>query len=317
MKWWMLAEWVLLAPALWCTLAQWLGYDGDRVTASLLALYPFIMLAGLGGGIVAILHDHRPGFLAALAVTCTFGGISNTTPSRQPKREPGVDKDNVRLVVANLLASNPQPSAAAEAVTKAVTESAAQVLVLVEPTARMVSEIELRGGGMQHSLEVVADDPSGLSLRTSVPIRGQVLTVEAQAWVDAVAQFGERPVRLIAAHPYPPTMGATAWRRQLGWLAREVGNDDSAVVVAGDFNACRWHPSFRRLLRATGLRSAHEVVGRVWSCSWPANRLRPFVRLDHALVRGVHAYAARDFKIPGSDHRGFVVTLDAGATSAR
>ncbi len=317
MSWWSVAEWVLLAPALWCTLAQWLGYDGDRVTASLLAVYPFVMLPGLGGGLIAVLRDDRPGYFAALAVTCTFGMISNTTPSRQPSRAPSVDTNNVRIVVANLLASNPHPADAAAAVATEVEESAAQVLVLVEPTPRMIGELELRGGGMQHGLEVLAEDPSGIALRTTVPLRGEVLTVETQAWVDAVAQFSGRSVRLIAAHPFPPTEGATAWRRQLEWLAGELGDGESAVVVAGDFNACRWHPSFRRLLRATGLRSAHEAVGSTWSASWPADRLRPFVRLDHALVRGVHAVKVRDFDIPGSDHRGFVVTLDAGPAPRR
>lgn len=309
MSWWTLVQWLLLAPALWCTLAQWFGYDGDRVTATLLALYPLLMLPGLAGGVLAILHDNRPAYFAALAMACTFGMISNSGASRRSAAEP--DGDTIGLVVANVLAPNPRAGSAADAVVEAMTEANAQVLVLVEPTAMFVAELELRGGGLQHRIELLADDPSGISLRTTDPLRGDLLKVEGQAWVDASARIAGQPLRLIAAHPYPPTMGATAWRRQLAWLAAHVGHGESSVVVAGDFNACRWHPSFRRLQRVTGLRSAHEIVGRGWSCSWPTHRLRRFVRLDHALVRGVQVAAVRDFRIPGSDHRGFVVTLAA------
>ena len=38
--------------------------------------------------------------------------------------------------------------------------------------------------------------------------------------------------------------------------------------------------------------------------------LPPFVRLDHALVRdGLIPTSTKDFTVPGSDHRGFVVSL--------
>jgi endonuclease/exonuclease/phosphatase (EEP) superfamily protein YafD len=60
-----------------------------------------------------------------------------------------------------------------------------------------------------------------------------------------------------------------------------------------------------------GWRDAHEVLGRGWSASWPTDLPGPpLVRIDHALVSGsVVVEGIVDVEIPGSDHRGFVVSV--------
>jgi endonuclease/exonuclease/phosphatase (EEP) superfamily protein YafD len=82
------------------------------------------------------------------------------------------------------------------------------------------------------------------------------------------------------------------------------------TLIVGDFNASYWHPAFRDLLRS-GLSDAHTVHGKGFSASWPTGKFFPaFVRLDHALTgNGLVSTSVQDFTVPGSDHRGFVVSV--------
>ena len=81
-------------------------------------------------------------------------------------------------------------------------------------------------------------------------------------------------------------------------------------MVVGDLNSSYWHPDFRDLLDA-GFVDAHIANGKGFSASWPTDMIGPaFVRLDHALTTGgLVSTDVADFEIPGSDHRGFVVTV--------
>jgi endonuclease/exonuclease/phosphatase (EEP) superfamily protein YafD len=112
-------------------------------------------------------------------------------------------------------------------------------------------------------------------------------------------------------HPPNPLENIHPWRDEIHGLARRAAVNDAPCIVVGDFNATFWHPPFRSLFEA-GWRDAHVLTGRGFSSSWP-NHLRwlpPFLRLDHALVDGsLEVTEAVDVDLPGSDHRGFVVSV--------
>jgi endonuclease/exonuclease/phosphatase (EEP) superfamily protein YafD len=123
-------------------------------------------------------------------------------------------------------------------------------------------------------------------------------------------------VHLMAVHAPTPTdrLHGPEWAAALRSIAGLVASR-SPVVVVGDLNATRWHPAFRSMLRA-GLRDAHELRGRGLSVSWPIGGrvVPPLLRLDHALLDGaLELVALDDVTIPGSDHRGFVVTVQRAA----
>ncbi len=84
--------------------------------------------------------------------------------------------------------------------------------------------------------------------------------------------------------------------------------------MIGDFNASYWHPAFRDLLRQ-GLTDAHMALGKGWSTSWPTDEfIPPFVRLDHTLTgNGLVSTDVDDFRLTGSDHAAFVVTVKPAA----
>jgi endonuclease/exonuclease/phosphatase (EEP) superfamily protein YafD len=108
-----------------------------------------------------------------------------------------------------------------------------------------------------------------------------------------------------------PLISFENWQRDLATAARIGSDATSPTLVIGDLNASYWHPDFRELLDA-GLVDAHIAQGQGFSSSWPVGRTIPpaFVRLDHALTTaGLVSTDVVDFEIPGSDHRGFVVTV--------
>ena len=212
----------------------------------------------------------------------------------------------------NLLARNPKVPQAMEAV--AATD--ADVLVLTEFTPAMHAELVARcGDRYPHRIEDVRPDPAGIAIWSRLPLRGDDGAVERPA-------EHRRPHRR-ARHEHPPDRhphraahhAGPGWSREL----RDIGDlADGADVVLGDFNAARWHPSFRRLL-GRGWTTAHEWLGHWSSNSW-ANEGRAFplfVRIDHALLRDrVQPVRVAEVPLPGSDHRGFVLTVTRRSLSA-
>jgi endonuclease/exonuclease/phosphatase (EEP) superfamily protein YafD len=128
---------------------------------------------------------------------------------------------------------------------------------------------------------------------------------------------------VVVAHvagPWPQPIDD--WRRDLNRLPvtlSEVGEQAGAgsVIVAADLNSTTDMRPFRALLR-DGYRDAAEQSGAGIKPTFPANwRLPPFIAIDHILTRNCTATSLRTLKIPGSDHRGFVVTIAIPRSSAR
>jgi endonuclease/exonuclease/phosphatase (EEP) superfamily protein YafD len=128
---------------------------------------------------------------------------------------------------------------------------------------------------------------------------------------------------VVVAHlagPWPQPIDD--WRRDLNRLPvtlSEVGEQAGAgsVIVAGDLNSTTDMRPFRALLR-NGYRDAAEQSGAGIKPTFPADsRLPPFVAIDHILTRNCTATSLRTLKIPGSDHRGLVVTIAIPRSSAR
>jgi endonuclease/exonuclease/phosphatase family metal-dependent hydrolase len=116
-----------------------------------------------------------------------------------------------------------------------------------------------------------------------------------------------RPIELLAVHTLPPRTAELAqeWQAQMRLLA-----DWPCDILAGDLNATRHHPSYRRLL-AAGLRDAHAEVGRASASTWPMRAFPlPPMRLDHVLVGdGIGVAAVWELPANGSDHAPVVADL--------
>jgi endonuclease/exonuclease/phosphatase (EEP) superfamily protein YafD len=128
--------------------------------------------------------------------------------------------------------------------------------------------------------------------------------------VNALLAGPDGPIRLLGVHPPTPVFDFSEWQRELQRIGTLVSSVSEPTLVIGDFNASYWHPAFRDLLRRE-FTDAHMAHGSGWSTSWPTDKFfPPFVRLDHALTgNGLVSTRVDDFRVPGSDHTGLVVTV--------
>jgi endonuclease/exonuclease/phosphatase family metal-dependent hydrolase len=155
--------------------------------------------------------------------------------------------------------------------------------------------------------------PSGIGLWSRLPVAdSQVQDVHGMAVITATILVGGHRLRLYTVHTVAPLGDDRArWRDQLRWVEEEIRRERGPVVVTGDFNATRHHPSFRRLLRHR-LADAHERRGRGWATTWPRDRwsLPPLLRLDHVLVSpDIGVRSVREDLGQGSDHPPIIAEL--------
>jgi endonuclease/exonuclease/phosphatase (EEP) superfamily protein YafD len=232
--------------------------------------------------------------------------------------------DAVGVGSANLLAVAPRP----DRQLRALLELDVDVWCLQELTGR-TADLLTRGDPARRwphrHLEPDDDSAFGIGIASGLPL--------ADAWTEdlvgvpvAFAVLGgvgpAAGTTLVCVHTVPPrnTSHTGRWSSQMDALTRRVAALSGPVVVAGDLNATRHHPAYRRLLAAAGLRDAHAEVGRASAWTWPAPPywdLLPKLRLDHVLVsEGVTVWAAEEGRAAGSDHRPIAVTATFGPPRA-
>ena len=304
--------WTVVGAGAAVAATQVTGWSRSRFVAIAQSLTPLLAAAAVPVATVGVLR-RRPALAASAAtVALTLGSVVAPAIRRFPATVPASPGD-LRVLHANLLFGNIRraPEAAA-----AVLATGADVLALSELTTHHRDALLALGAAETYPFRY--DKPSklseGLALWSRFPLsdlRVRLMDIRPGLSVHVDAPGG--PVRLVLAHPDPPTMlrGLRRWESSLELIGAVVAGDPTPTVLVADLNASRWHPPFRRLL-ATGLRDAHELAGRGLGTSWPKDsRLVPsFIRLDHALLGpGLDLVDLRDVVVPGSDHLGFVVTL--------
>ncbi len=218
------------------------------------------------------------------------------------------------MLHGNLLFENVRDS---QALAEAILATDADVLALSElhPDHEAALLAHPHAARYPHQIHRTSTKAEGMLVWSRLPIgdvRWEPMDVREGIVATILGRHGH-DVRIILAHPNPPTThhGLGRWESSMQRIADIGAAPGPPTLVVADLNAARWHPPFRRLL-GRGWRDVHEVVGRGLSVSWPtAGRWPiPFVRLDHGLAGpGLDVVAVRDIDLPGSDHRGFVVTV--------
>jgi endonuclease/exonuclease/phosphatase (EEP) superfamily protein YafD len=297
--------WTAIVALIALSATQWVGFDAWRPLAVVQSLSPYALVCAVPVGVTAALSGEWTLAVTALVPIATLGWLIG--PGVRARRRAGQGEPTVTVFFGNLLAWNERAGAAMDAVVSA----AADVLVLTEFNSEMQVLLEARCGcRYPHRIEAIRDDPAGIAIWSTHPIDGVLVPLSDRPVIDASVDVHGTALRVIGVHTEPPTMRAKVWSRELADIGR-MADSEAPTIIVGDFNAARWHPSFRRLLDE-GWVSVHEWLGEWWRTSWPheGHRLPMFVRLDHGLIRGpVAPVRVREVPLPGSDHRGFVVCL--------
>ncbi len=289
-------------------LTQTFEIDRSTPIAVAQALTPFgLPLMMVVAGVAVWRSWHAEGFVASVV---GLGLLLLATPIVFPsaQREPAPDAEVWTAAAVNLLYENDR------------TDDIGSVLLARDPDVIMFSEYtpEHRTALLAHE---IAEHYPHREERDGVLARGTAVwskfPIDVGApprlvnhSIDLSVTTPDGPVRLLAVHPPTPVNDHRGWLRDLDRIGDLVETVDGPTLVIGDFNASFWHPVFRELL-GRGLTDAHLALGDGWSTSWPTDGVVPaFVRLDHALVgNGLVATDVVDFDVPGSDHRGFVVSV--------
>jgi endonuclease/exonuclease/phosphatase (EEP) superfamily protein YafD len=122
------------------------------------------------------------------------------------------------------------------------------------------------------------------------------------------------PTVMVVHIPGPLPQPIDGWGRDLANLPstlRQVAGQSGGgcMMVAGDFNSTTDMHPFRALLR-DGYRDAAEQSGAGIQPTFPADSwMPPLIAIDHVITRGCTATSLETLKIPGSDHRGLVVSV--------
>ncbi len=303
-----LIGWLVVGAVGGLMLTQAFGWSGAPFVAVLQSLTPYLIVATAPIAIVATRRrQYRLGFTAGLIAV---SGVLMAGPLIFPASQPpaGDAALGVRVASVNLLYGNEDITGAAEA----LVAQDADVIVFSEFTAEFQTALGAHRLADDYPFRIERDGlrAGGAAVWSRYPLREGERLATTNYSVDTVVDGPGGPFTLVAVHPPAPIFDFDSWKRDLELIRRRAAAVDSPTMLIGDFNASYWHPLYRDLLDE-GLVDAHIAHGKGFSTSWPVGDWRPtFVRLDHALTgAGLVSTGVVDFDVPGSDHRGFVVTV--------
>jgi endonuclease/exonuclease/phosphatase (EEP) superfamily protein YafD len=229
-----------------------------------------------------------------------------------PEGSPGL-----RVGSSNLFAHNPT----LPRLVRELLAMDADIWCLQELTPPHQARLDQGGSAARWPYRHFDAEPGGFGMGLLSKIPPRTVQFEDMGGVTmAIAQFDE--LTLVCVHPEPPrsTHHAQRWHAQLRVLEARLAELPRPLILTGDLNATRHHPSWKRLVRSAGLHDAFAEVGRASARSWPAppyQRWIPWLRLDHVLLSDeLNARSAREGAASGSDHRPLLVELEGSTVGA-
>ncbi len=298
-----------------------IGYSGAWPVVVLQSGLPILLVPSWAVAALALVARRR--VLAGAAVMVTVASLTMIVPLVVPTSRPAwvAQAPTLRVLEANLYYDNDRK---AEAVRRLLAADA-DVLVLAEVNRSWLAAFT--AGGLDDRYPFQVTRPSewggfGSAILSKVPPdRTPVDRAGSRPMSSSAVIVGSRRVEIVAVHTQSPSLPVDLdhWQRDIAAAdaRRDDASDGSRVMLVGDFNAAYWHAPFRRLLTG-GWHDAHQALGRGMNASWPnvgvlGTVLGPFTRLDHAVLSpGVVATNVAELDVPGSDHRGFVLTVALG-----
>jgi endonuclease/exonuclease/phosphatase (EEP) superfamily protein YafD len=303
-----LVSWLVVALVGLVALGQAVGRSDTAAAAVLQSLTPYLAVALVPVVLVAAVR--RRLLLATVASAVGFGIGVLAAPLAFPEPQPAAATTSTGLRVAslNLWFENPEIDAVAD-ILPAVD---ADVIVFSEYTVehRTALEASPSARDFPYRSQRIGRRATGMAIWSRFPIVDEDRLAGAGRSIAIDVRGPDGDMRIVGMHLPTPISDFTAWRTELTDAAEIGRSAEEPTLLIGDLNSSYWHPPFRHLLDS-GFVDAHAANGSGFSTSWPADRwIPPFVRLDHALTAGgLVSTDVDDFDVPGSDHRGLVVTV--------
>lgn len=283
---------------------------GSRMVPVLQAVLPLLCLLALAVCLFLVLRRARGAAVLLLAAIAAA-----MLPVVQVPAEAGCDAGVPwGVLTLNAGRGHADPAGLAEV----ITASRPDVMFLVETSEPMVDALaravpdwdytwrsdQVPTGGTVDTV-ILSRHPMAVELPAARQVDGALFDVP----VALIEHREAGAIRVAGIHPVPPTHGPASWSDTLATVGQWArAQDETPLVLAGDFNATRAHPQFRAL--ATGFGEAPRARGPLALGTWPANGPVPaFAPIDHVLARGLEVRSAERFVVEGTDHHGIVAQL--------
>jgi endonuclease/exonuclease/phosphatase (EEP) superfamily protein YafD len=304
--------WLLVVPLSICAAARAARLEESSSLLLLAAgLTPFLVPPALVALGIGLWHRRRALTVVSAATTGTLlvtalPGLGVPAGARPPAGELAP----LRVFSANIYDANPDVGRIAGEIKAA----APDLLALQEVGPDGATALRRSGvlARFPYRRAEIRDGASGIGLWSRFPLaEAQVHSVRGMPLITATVILGDRRLRFFTVHTVAPLGDdRPRWRAQLRWIDEALRRESGPLVIAGDFNATRYHRSFRRLL-SDRLVDAHEQRGRGWATTWPWGYwLPPLLRLDHVLVSpDIRVRSIREGHGQGSDHRPIIAEL--------
>lgn len=299
--------WAAVA-AMAAVIAAWIsGHDRNPVLIGLIGLMPVIGLPAYAIAGLALVSRRR--FLAAAATAIVVAHAAALQPVIGPPGQLVAPSQPTRLFVANVYRDNDR----FDEVLARIDELRPEVIVLVEFSAEHRAQFEASPLNDRYPARAMSNDGDytvGVFAQSGTR-RTMINRSDELPALDI--DIANSTITVVGVHVTAPKNAELAdqWRRGFEGLQRVDGSRN--VVLAGDFNATRWHGPYRELVD-NGWTDVHDAAGDGLSSSWQPSQLRrllgPIMRLDHVLTGGrVTAGPPVDVRLPGSDHAGIVIDI--------
>lgn len=300
--------WLIVATVGAILLTQLFRWTGVNVVAVIQTLTPYLGLLLLPVALIALWRKRYALATAATGVGLGVMVLAAPIAFPDPQADPVAGANGLTVASANLLYLNDRVAD----VVPVLDELHPDVVVFSEYTREHQAALgdTALARTYDHHVDLVGYGASGIAVWSRFPITSHPPLDTHIESIDVTVDGPDGDVRVVAMHMPTPLSNYGGWQRDLQ-LATEIGESATEpTLLIGDLNTSPWHPDFRGLLDA-GFVDAHIANGAGFSTSWPTTwRIPPFVRLDHALtVAGLVSTEVVDFEIPGSDHRGLMVTV--------
>jgi endonuclease/exonuclease/phosphatase (EEP) superfamily protein YafD len=299
--WWI---WAAVIPILIWTTIRLFGLESGYPLVAMMAFTPYVAIAALlVGGVAVALRNWAAATAAALATFALAAMILPRTIGSDTAEAAG--HETLTVLSTNIHHGTADP----QVVVALVDRYRPDLLSVQELTPRFAGE--LRAAGLYQRLPQrmlrVNRGASGAGLYARLPLTP--LAHQTRFFFRmpraALTMPDGRRLRVVGVHPYPPLskkMGA--WQAALESLPSAGAG--TPWVLAGDFNGTLDQAKFRDVVDR-GYRDAAEVTGEGLEPTFPTmgHRLMPpSITIDHVLADrrlGIAEYGVDD--LPGSDHR--------------
>ena len=247
-------------------------------------------------------------FAGVLAAVHVPGVLAWYLPASDPLSEGAVT--NLRIVTANVLTKNQEHGSFLDF----IEDTQPDIVFIQELNDAWAESLQALKEVYAHYAMEPRSDNFGIAMFSRLPLEeidiryygeGSVPSVHARLTLDG------RSISLLSYHTLPPAGREylATRNRQLEAIGAYVEAQDDLVIVAGDLNVTPWSPSYKRMIRASGLKNARRGYGI--KPTWTGVPLPvPLLPLDHVLLSP--GIAVKTFGVGpriGSDHRPLVVAL--------